>query len=336
MDTENEDKNAIDWGLFHEICNNCEEPPNDNNIIPYCSYLKRISVALKYYEMLCNDNKSQQRKENKQLLVQFCVETYTALLDDYVHFIQVHSDNKQLLQIKDELMNTFGLSMCDLSQCKKLNRHYRANTNENENKEDIHADDSEFQNDLFTEGRYQSFFDCSWISHYGEENERLFISGEWRLRIESIRIIETGNNYEEFVHAFHVFDRMISGVDGGGDILPSDIHILDSMINNKLGINKTKNKLTCDKYIIDIFDLFLNDKTHIEIYLHDLNAYYKETNHLIMHSLVNEGIDDHGNRVIDHLSDIDLTNVLNCKIFDIFPNLNQIVINTTYGAVTLY
>eukprot|EP01084_Bolivina_argentea_P088958 160612_1 len=202
-----------------------------------------------------------------------------------------------------------------------------------------------FQNDVFFEGAYQRLFDCSWISHYTDENERLFISGYRRLRIETIRIIESGNNYKNFVHAFNVFDQMISGVDRDEydemGITATDSKILDEMINNKLRIKREKDKVIDDKYIIDTFDLFLNSKTQIKIKLEDLDKYYKEINHLIMHSLVDEGIDWRGynvreERKINNNSDIDLVNVLNAKMLVIFPNLNEIEIYTTYGSDIYY
>eukprot|EP01084_Bolivina_argentea_P224095 379015_1 len=57
-----------------------------------------------------------------------------------------------------------------------------------------------------------SFFDCSWISRYSiEEEERLFIGGAWMIRIESIIVIETKNNYEQQFHALFYLDAMLSG-----------------------------------------------------------------------------------------------------------------------------
>eukprot|EP01083_Nonionella_stella_P226521 804357_1 len=53
----------------------------------------------------------------------------------------------------------------------------------------------ELQNDQYAEGAQERCFDCSWISHYSDENERLFIAGEFRLRMSSIIIVETGHNF---------------------------------------------------------------------------------------------------------------------------------------------
>eukprot|EP01084_Bolivina_argentea_P247028 413316_1 len=93
-----------------------------------------------------------------------------------------------------------------------------------------------FQNDQWHEGMQQNFFDCSFISNYIAENERLFIASEKRLRLEKIIIIESAKNYEDFAHAFHAFDHMISGVDASriGEISKSDVLILDKMISSKL------------------------------------------------------------------------------------------------------
>eukprot|EP01084_Bolivina_argentea_P043419 80010_1 len=61
-------------------------------------------------------------------------------------------------------------------------------------------------------GSRQRFLDCSFVSNYVEEAEMLFIAGDYRLRIESIRIIETAQNFQKFFCSFYLFDCMISGV----------------------------------------------------------------------------------------------------------------------------
>eukprot|EP01084_Bolivina_argentea_P062098 113551_1 len=47
-------------------------------------------------------------------------------------------------------------------------------------------------------------FDCSWISRYVEESEILFCGGFSPIRIESIRIIETKQNFEELFHSLFI------------------------------------------------------------------------------------------------------------------------------------
>merc|ERR1712087_472517 len=53
---------------------------------------------------------------------------------------------------------------------------------------------------------YIPHFDCSWLSNYWEEDERLWVATEQRLQIESILIVENANNYRKFIEALYYFD----------------------------------------------------------------------------------------------------------------------------------
>eukprot|EP01083_Nonionella_stella_P275594 936072_1 len=53
-------------------------------------------------------------------------------------------------------------------------------------------------------------FDCSWMSRYPEEDERLFFGGYWRIKVDCIRIIETQQNFQEFAAAAYYLDAMIT------------------------------------------------------------------------------------------------------------------------------
>eukprot|EP01084_Bolivina_argentea_P248813 416282_1 len=56
-------------------------------------------------------------------------------------------------------------------------------------------------------------FNCSWISRYNEEDERLFIGGQFPAKMESIRIRNTNQNFENFVRALCCLDVIVSGGD---------------------------------------------------------------------------------------------------------------------------
>merc|ERR1712152_126053 len=43
-------------------------------------------------------------------------------------------------------------------------------------------------------------FNCSWISRYKEEDERLFFGGYRRIKIESVRKRSTKQNFKTFIH----------------------------------------------------------------------------------------------------------------------------------------
>eukprot|EP01084_Bolivina_argentea_P092022 165602_1 len=188
------------------------------------------------------------------------------------------------------------------------------------------------QNDMMNEGAHQTFFDCSWISNYAEENERLFIAGNYRLRIESILIIESGKNFEKYFHAFYLFDAMISGVNMSDlelgdsfrgyyesqmDIISSDIVILEKLISNH-------NKDKFDPYIENVWHLFLNMKTQIIINIVYLRRYFGDLVHLILHSKIESNSKD----FIWDNDTIDAADKVKEKIFIIFPNLNLVAINS--------
>eukprot|EP01084_Bolivina_argentea_P263105 445202_1 len=176
----------------------------------------------------------------------------------------------------------------------------------------------QLQNDQFNEGAEQRFFDCSWISTYAEENERIFISGGHRLRIESITIIETAENFGTFFHSLYIFDSMISAVDVGAiAISSSDTSILETAIKKRLD----KTSYYSNEYIDNVFDSFLSKKTQIKINIHYLSAYFKELSHLIVHDVENKTTGYNANEK--------LMNVLNVETLSIFPNLNQVIIETT-------
>eukprot|EP01084_Bolivina_argentea_P286511 491503_1 len=170
----------------------------------------------------------------------------------------------------------------------------------------------------------QTFFDCSPISQFAEENERLFIAGRYRLRISSIKIVETAECFEEYMHAFYMFDAMISDVDPVGissdDILKSDKLILNALING--GSEKMRN---IHIYMLNTFHLFLNTKTNIEINIHFLATRFAKLSQLFMHSIHDTStVNDNASK----------NNLLNAATFNVFPNLKQVVINTTYKDFT--
>ena len=70
----------------------------------------------------------------------------------------------------------------------------------------------EIGNDTIAAG-LQRLFDCSWLSRYSEENERLLIGYDLMLplKISSIRIIETCKNYRMLCQSLWMLDFMLSG-----------------------------------------------------------------------------------------------------------------------------
>merc|ERR550525_2100086 len=60
-------------------------------------------------------------------------------------------------------------------------------------------------------------FDCSWISNFAHEDERVFCGGWMTIRLEGIRVVKTEQNYRMVIHALFVLDCILSGAIMGDD-----------------------------------------------------------------------------------------------------------------------
>ena len=122
-----------------------------------------------------------------------------------------------------------------------------------------------------SQGHNVNMFDCSWISRYPEENERLFVANQYKLRIKSIKIIDDGQSVESFLMAIRLLSCFINGQ------WPEfwkrrTLKFLFLLLRKKLrssGTNKTSNK-----YIWDNLELYLSQRIDIELDL-EILYYYK-------------------------------------------------------------
>eukprot|EP01084_Bolivina_argentea_P017237 32200_1 len=166
-------------------------------------------------------------------------------------------------------------------------------------------------------------FDCSWISRYSEEDERLFMGGDRRIRIESIRIIKTKQNFEMFMRALYIFDCMINGsswdFSTGIKIKSHDIEIITKFVKSRY--------TGFDSYVKDTYKLFCLNKTQIIINMNYLDRYFSAANHLLFDTLLS----DQEYSVCSYADDgyVDSRNILNTLIFHLFQNVNDIVIYST-------
>eukprot|EP01084_Bolivina_argentea_P268313 455686_1 len=186
------------------------------------------------------------------------------------------------------------------------------------------------------DGCFTKFCDVSWISKFAEEDERLLIHTRKPLRMQSVRIIETAANFKKFMHAFFVFDCMLSGLLSecyGGDLSATskDVKILEKFTNNKL--NGTP--LSFDKYIVDCFDLYCYKKEEITIAFEWVEKRWKKISHLFVNNVVNEGYTRDSQRdnikieVSEKCRNDPDKNTLKPTVFKIFPNLKKISLKTT-------
>eukprot|EP01084_Bolivina_argentea_P270362 459685_1 len=154
------------------------------------------------------------------------------------------------------------------------------------------------------------FFDCSFISAFREEDERLMMGGAHRIQIQSITIISTCSNYENYVHLLSLFDRMITGthyldlrhqndvlglIMAGknyrhSSIIPNNILFLKNMI--QVSINESAVINEYDPYVHDLWKSFSFHKNQLTINLYYLDEAAKrgfsfELLDLILHRNVN-------------------------------------------------
>ena len=125
----------------------------------------------------------------------------------------------------------------------------------------------EIEND-FGEGYSQNVFDCSWISRYSEENERLFVANRYKLRIESITIIETGTNITLFFEVLELFDYILRGHEYESEKLDKFDEEHHKYLNSLLS------NVHIDEYILNNFNSYLSQKSIITLNmdcLHRLN-----------------------------------------------------------------
>ena len=126
-------------------------------------------------------------------------------------------------------------------------------------------------------------FDMNWLSQYQGEDEYLWIGGTYRIRIESIRIISNGMNFERYFRTLYYFDAMITGMDIGWEkadtMTSSDLEALQNLINYRMG--DVKNEYP--EYINDTFAAYTSMKTQIVIKIHDLYGYFHRIKDLIIH-----------------------------------------------------
>ena len=60
--------------------------------------------------------------------------------------------------------------------------------------------------------KWTQFFDCSWISRYPEENERIFVNGGQPMQVQSLLIIETNKSYKDLFATLFAFDFLVNGM----------------------------------------------------------------------------------------------------------------------------
>ena len=145
-------------------------------------------------------------------------------------------------------------------------------------------------------------FDCSWISRFNGEDERLFMGGLYRIRIENIINIENQKGYYKHFKYLYFFDCLVSG---------SDISELEGLQTANIEsmkqlINGDTNNI--EDYIVNTFKLFCKQRQQVIINLFYCQAF--------------------GGKFIDLFYKMNHKNeiVFNSNIFELFVNLKKFII----------
>eukprot|EP01084_Bolivina_argentea_P186755 321814_1 len=157
-----------------------------------------------------------------------------------------------------------------------------------------------------------SAFSCCWLSNYASEKEVLFCGGFERIQIESVCMMATSENFQQFFRALFVFDKMISSnyifnkLDAPM-ITDEDTELLKGLIKQKLEDVKGKNRYP--RYICNTFDAFINHKSQIVVNLYNIHNYFSKISDLIMQPAT--------------------SNLFKPILLKLFKNIKTIIIQTT-------
>ncbi len=162
---------------------------------------------------------------------------------------------------------------------------------------------------------FERHFACDWLSAFPEESERLFMGGRFQLKLETVRIVETKDNYRKFVRAFHLFDTMLSGQDMSGvTVTRADVRIVRGAVRGFLGESNGFHA-----FVNDTFRHFCARKTQIVLNLDRMSRMKnKDFVSLIMNEL--KGEDDFDG------SEGDDVNLFQPVLFELFGNVKHVVV----------
>eukprot|EP01084_Bolivina_argentea_P088303 159451_1 len=242
LNTSSSDHQQIDLTTFTQLEKKSCQKNSQNRIIDSCDYSHRLATGLKYYEKMCRNKANKNISTNTKVLFnQFCTQIYPNFLDDFHHFMKQHGSSEQLLQIADELTNNYKLSICDLSQCNNMRRHYRQREENEKITESNNDDDSE---DIM---RFVFFTDL-----YDRAHHYIFHLFKMGLRLEPT-IMKDNNNENEDIIDYSCYDALFEKT------------------RDQVKTRRTKCGLNVDRYTDE------HNKYNLQIDNHNSNAHSDES-----------------------------------------------------------
>eukprot|EP01084_Bolivina_argentea_P120088 212874_1 len=162
-------------------------------------------------------------------------------------------------------------------------------------------------------------FNCCWLSNYSGEQEYLFMGGFIRMRLESVRIQNTSQNFNEQIESLFYLDCMLNGTWMDKEFNKNQIHknkcaeLLNHLIkyqtsDKKLKLQTTDKKLPYPLYVYNVFESFCILKTQIVINLDEINGNFMALRNVILNQE---------------------TMLFREILFDLFLNLERVIIYST-------
>ncbi len=163
----------------------------------------------------------------------------------------------------------------------------------------------------------------------------MFFGGFYRIKLDNLRLLDTKQNFQDFIKAIWYFDAMITGGALKGIKIKSKTNVL--IINNLIKYQRdtlntattttttTATTATFDKYIYATFSSFTLHKKMAVLNLHKLyDGANKAMRDLIIYKMEQRDYDEESKR-----NDKDFSNLFRSEIFAIFPNIKTLIIITT-------
>ena len=168
----------------------------------------------------------------------------------------------------------------------------------------------------------ESFFDCSWLSAFAEEEERLMMGGRYKLELEDIRVVAHDDVYRRQVRSLFLFHSMVAGdwpydtaANEAPAAKPSDVRTVARCMAHFVGAGA---KGTLHGYVKDTFHLFAVRRTQVIINLCEMGELIApDFRALLVHSVEERA-----------RPSADCANLLKPVVFALFPSAQEVVVHS--------
>ena len=202
-------------------------------ILLYCNYdILQREFAKTHYKQIV-DNETNENETNEELKLRHSnFYHFGRLLRELIECFGKKIYNKNIVfyhGITDDMMfiETTMYFHCPLSTTTSIEVAIAySNNNDNDYLLELMDDDT-----VLGMARY---FDCCWLSDFGNECEKFFIGGYKPLKIHTVLDAVLGRNYINYLKALHIIDEMFQGyyIDTESDEIKQIIlHLLQSQIS---------------------------------------------------------------------------------------------------------